>query len=68
MIRVTILIADKGGEASVDVHPQVPKGVKPTPLEVAAWQELRGRIFAKVKDVKAVKAPAKAKAKGKVKK
>jgi len=52
MIKVEVMIQEAGGAASVTLKPMVLKDKKPTPLEVAAWQEMRGRIFAKVKETK----------------
>ena len=48
MIKLEILIQDVGGKAKVQVAPKIPTGTKPTALERAAWQEMQGRIFARV--------------------
>jgi len=49
MIKVEAIIEETDGKAKVTLSPMVLKDKKPTHLEVAAWQEMRGRIFAKVK-------------------
>ena len=48
MIKVEAYIKETEGKAKVILKPMVLKDEKPTPLEVAAWEEMRGRIFAKV--------------------
>lgn len=48
MIKVEVMIEDAGGQAKVALKPMIPTGTRPTPLEVAAWEEMRARIFAKV--------------------
>jgi len=48
MIKVEAFIEETDGKAKVTLKPMILKDKKPTPLEVAAWNEMRGRIFAKV--------------------
>ena len=48
MIKIEAYIEETEGKAKVTLKPMVLKDRKPTPLEVAAWEEMRGRIFAKV--------------------
>lgn len=50
MLKVEIMITDQGGKAMVRVAPKMLKDSPPTALERAAWEEMKARIFAKVKE------------------
>lgn len=48
MLRVVIMIEEHEGNAKIDMEAQTLKDKKPTPIEVAAFNEMKGRILAKV--------------------
>lgn len=51
MIKVEILVEEKDGNAAIQMEAKRLKGSEPTPIEVAAFQEMKARILAKVVEV-----------------
>lgn len=61
MIKVEIYIEEKDGNAAIKMEAKRLKDSEPTPIEVAAFKEMKARILAKVlgkKDNKAKKGKA----------